>query len=138
MANSVLLAPVIEEYVFRKKIVEIAARRITPPWAWVLSAALFSAVHAPYPAAYLFIDTLLLAAVCQACYVRTAHLMTAVACHASYNLMILLPKHPIVDLFDVLGVHSHTSQLSALLAAVLVAGAVICLVLIRSTAREGG
>jgi membrane protease YdiL (CAAX protease family) len=84
---AVIIAPPVEEYVFRGGVFAALASRFSPLWAGVITTAVFMAVHAPekiyYPAG--FIDVGLMAAAAAWLRVRFGSIRPGILLHLLYN-----------------------------------------------------
>jgi membrane protease YdiL (CAAX protease family) len=88
---AVVLAPPVEEYVFRGGVFAALASRVSPLWAGVITTAVFMAVHAPekiyYPAG--FIDVGLMAAAAAWMRVKFGSIRPGILLHVLYNAGLL-------------------------------------------------
>jgi membrane protease YdiL (CAAX protease family) len=89
---AVLIAPPVEEFVFRGGIFSALASRCSPLWAGIITTILFMAVHAPekylYPAG--FIDVGLMAAAAAWMRVRFNSIRPGILLHILYNAGLML------------------------------------------------
>lgn len=80
-------APVVEEFVFRGAVYRAFAAHISPGWANVMQAALFSALHMNLNAAFvLFLLGLVLGTLAR----RSGGLLASIIMHATFNLIAAL------------------------------------------------
>lgn len=89
VAVVVIVAPLLEEMVFRGFLLSALSRRMGPAGAVVLSAALFGLLHTadhPFYAGPIFVLGLLLGWL----YLRTGRLWVAVGCHGAHNALALV------------------------------------------------
>jgi len=88
---AVIIAPPVEEYVFRGGVFAALASRVSPLWAGVITTAVFVAVHAPekiyYPAG--FIDVGLMAAAAAWLRVRFGSIRPGILLHLLYNFGLM-------------------------------------------------
>jgi hypothetical protein len=84
-----LLAPVVEELLFRGALLRALLRRMTAPWAVFVSAIVFAAVHVVGDpgAGYVFPGLLLLGLVSGYQAVRTGNLARSMLLHIGFNLL---------------------------------------------------
>lgn len=83
-----LVAPVVEELLFRGLLLRALLRRTTPVWAVVVSSAAFAVVHLLDPnTATLMTPLLLLAVVSGIRAVRSGELSQSILLHAGFNLL---------------------------------------------------
>ncbi|MED2795484.1 type II CAAX endopeptidase family protein [Bacillus wiedmannii] len=83
----VLLAPLVEEFVFRYAAINILTRRFTQTWSILISSLFFSIMHFDFPFIFgYFLIGLVLAVV----YVRTNRLLVSFVVHASMNLIVVM------------------------------------------------
>ncbi len=88
-AAVVIVAPLLEEMVFRGFLLSALSRRMGPTGAVVLSAALFGLLHTadhPFYGGPIFVLGLLLGWL----YLRTGRLWVAVGCHGTFNALALV------------------------------------------------
>ena len=85
-----VLAPVLEEYVFRAQLQQwLADQWQRPRWAWLVATALFAMAHAPWmgwPALWLIVPGLALGWV----WLTYRSLLLNVIVHASFNGVLVL------------------------------------------------
>jgi len=88
---AVIIAPPVEEYVFRGGVFAALASRFSPLWAGIITTAVFMAVHAPekiyYPAG--FIDVGLMAAAAAWLRVRFGSIRPGILLHLLYNFGLM-------------------------------------------------
>jgi membrane protease YdiL (CAAX protease family) len=88
---AVIIAPPVEEYVFRGGVFAALATRFSPLWAGIITTAVFVAVHAPekiyYPAG--FIDVGLMAAAAAWLRVRFGSIRPGILLHLLYNFGLM-------------------------------------------------
>jgi len=88
---AVIIAPPVEEYVFRGGVFAALASRVSPLWAGIITTAIFVAVHAPekiyYPAG--FIDVGLMAAAASWLRVRFGSIRPGILLHLLYNFGLM-------------------------------------------------
>jgi membrane protease YdiL (CAAX protease family) len=84
-----ILAPVVEELLFRGALLRGLLRRMTAPWAILLSAVIFAAVHVVGDpgAGYVFPGLLLLGLVSGYQALRTGNLARSMLLHIGFNLL---------------------------------------------------
>jgi CAAX protease family protein len=84
-----ILAPVVEELLFRGALLRGLLRRMTAPWAIFLSAVIFAAVHVVGDpgAGYVFPGLLLLGLVSGYQALRTGNLARSMLLHIGFNLL---------------------------------------------------
>ncbi|MCU4813634.1 CPBP family intramembrane metalloprotease [Bacillus cereus] len=86
LISIVLLAPLVEEFVFRYATINILTRRFTQTWSILISSLFFSIMHFDFPFIFgYFLIGLVLAVV----YVRTNRLLVSFVVHASMNLIVV-------------------------------------------------
>ncbi|MEI5913502.1 type II CAAX endopeptidase family protein [Bacillus albus] len=87
LISIVLLAPLIEEFVFRYAAINILTRRFKQTWSILISSLFFSIMHFDFPFIFgYFLIGLVLAVV----YVRTNRLLVSFVVHASMNLIVVM------------------------------------------------
>lgn len=87
LISIVLLAPLVEEFVFRYAAINILTRRFTQTWSILISSLFFSIMHFDFPFIFgYFLIGLVLAVV----YVRTNKLLVSFVVHASMNLIVVM------------------------------------------------
>ncbi|KLA26612.1 CPBP family intramembrane glutamic endopeptidase [Bacillus cereus] len=87
LISIVLLAPLVEEFVFRYAAIYILTRRFTQTWSILISSLFFSIMHFDFPFIFgYFLIGLVLAVV----YVRTNRLLVSFVVHASMNLIVVM------------------------------------------------
>ncbi|MEC5236243.1 MULTISPECIES: CPBP family intramembrane glutamic endopeptidase [Bacillus cereus group] len=83
----VLLAPLVEEFVFRYAAINILTRKFKETWSILISSFFFSIMHFDFPFIFgYFLIGLVLAVV----YVRTNRLLVSFVVHASMNLIVVI------------------------------------------------
>ncbi|MEI5948614.1 type II CAAX endopeptidase family protein [Bacillus albus] len=83
----VLLAPLVEEFVFRYAAINILTRRFTQTWSILISSLFFSIMHFDFPFIFgYFLIGIVLAVV----YERTNRLLVSFFVHAIMNLIIVM------------------------------------------------
>ncbi|EOQ15734.1 CPBP family intramembrane metalloprotease [Bacillus cereus] len=87
LISIVLLAPLVEEFVFRYAAINILTRRFTQTWSILISSLFFSIMHFDFPFIFgYFLIGLVLAVV----YVRTNRLQVSFFVHAIMNLIVVM------------------------------------------------
>lgn len=87
LISIVLLAPLIEEFVFRYAAINILTRKFKQTWSILISSFFFSIMHFDFPFIFgYFLIGLVLAVV----YVRTNRLLVSFVVHASMNLIVVM------------------------------------------------
>ncbi|HDR3652624.1 MULTISPECIES: CPBP family intramembrane glutamic endopeptidase [Bacillus cereus group] len=87
LISIVLLAPLVEEFVFRYVAINILTRRFTQTWSILISSLFFSIMHFDFPFIFgYFLIGIVLAVV----YVRTNRLLVSFFVHAIMNLIIVM------------------------------------------------
>ncbi|PFM11499.1 CPBP family intramembrane metalloprotease [Bacillus cereus] len=87
LISIVLLAPLVEEFVFRYAAINILTRRFTQTWSILISSLFFSIMHFDFPFIFgYFLIGLVLAMV----YVRTNLLLVSFFVHAIMNLIVVM------------------------------------------------
>lgn len=87
LISIVLLAPLVEEFVFRYAAINILARKFKQTWGILISSFFFSIMHFDFPFIFgYFLIGLILAVV----YVRTNRLIVSFFVHASMNLIVVI------------------------------------------------
>ncbi|EOQ22653.1 hypothetical protein KQ1_05653 [Bacillus cereus BAG3O-1] len=87
LISIVLLAPLVEEFVFRYAAINILTRRFTQTWSILISSLFFSIMHFDFPFIFgYFLIGLVLAMV----YVRTNRLLVSFFVHAIMNLIVVM------------------------------------------------
>lgn len=87
LISIVLLAPLVEEFVFRYAAINILTRRFTQTWSILISSLFFSIMHFDFPFIFgYFLIGIVLAGV----YVRTNRLLVSFFVHAIMNLIIVM------------------------------------------------
>ncbi|EOP02197.1 CPBP family intramembrane glutamic endopeptidase [Bacillus sp. WC2507] len=87
LISIVLLAPLVEEFVFRYAAINILTRRFTQTWSILISSLFFSIMHFDFPFIFgYFLIGLVLAMV----YVRTNRLLVSFFVHAIMNLIVIM------------------------------------------------
>jgi len=87
LISIVLLAPLVEEFVFRYAAINILTRRFTQTWSILISSLFFSIMHFDFPFIFgYFLIGIVLAVV----YVRTNRLLVSFFVHAIMNLIIVM------------------------------------------------
>lgn len=82
LISIILLAPLVEEFVFRYAAINILTRRFKQTWGILISSFFFSIIHFDFPFIFgYFLIGLVLAVV----YVRTNRLLLSFFVHASMN-----------------------------------------------------
>ncbi|PFZ94658.1 CPBP family intramembrane glutamic endopeptidase [Bacillus wiedmannii] len=86
LISIVLLAPLVEEFVFRYAAINILTQKFKQTWSILISSLLFSIMHFDFPFIFgYFLIGLVLALV----YVRTNRLLVSFVVHASMNLIVV-------------------------------------------------
>lgn len=87
LLSIVILAPLVEELVFRYAAINILSRKLNEIWCILVSSLFFSIMHFDFPFVFgYFLIGLVLAAI----YVRTNRLLVSFVVHATMNLIIVL------------------------------------------------
>ncbi|MBU5220052.1 CPBP family intramembrane metalloprotease [Bacillus albus] len=87
LISIVLLAPLIEEFVFRYAAINILTRRFKQTWSILISSLFFSILHFDFP--FIF-GYFLIGLVLTVVYVRTNRLLVSFVVHASMNLIVVM------------------------------------------------
>ncbi|MFT0563666.1 lysostaphin resistance A-like protein [Bacillus cereus] len=87
LISIVLLAPLVEEFVFRYAAINILTRRFTQTWSILISSLFFSIMHFDFP--FIF-GYFLIGIVFAVVYVRTNRLLVSFFVHAIMNLIIVM------------------------------------------------
>lgn len=86
LVSIVILAPLVEELVFRYAAINILIHKFNKIWSIIISSLFFSIMHFDFPFIFgYFLIGLVLATV----YVRTNRLMVSFCVHASMNLIVV-------------------------------------------------
>ncbi|KMP70926.1 type II CAAX endopeptidase family protein (plasmid) [Bacillus wiedmannii] len=86
LISIVLLAPLVEEFVFRYAAINILTQKFKQTWSILISSLFFSIMHFDFPFIFgYFLIGLVLALV----YVRTNRLLVSFVVHASMNLIVV-------------------------------------------------
>lgn len=87
LVSIVLLAPLVEEFVFRYAAINILMRKFKQTWSILMSSLLFSIMHFDFPFIFgYFLIGVILAVI----YVRTNRLLVSFSVHAIMNLMVVM------------------------------------------------
>lgn len=87
LISIVLLAPLVEEFVFRYAAINILAQKFKQTWCILISSFFFSIMHFDFPFIFgYFLIGLILAVV----YVRTNRLLVSFVVHASMNFIVVM------------------------------------------------
>ncbi|TKI09457.1 CPBP family intramembrane metalloprotease [Bacillus wiedmannii] len=87
LISIVLLAPLVEELVFRYAAINILIDKFNKTWSIIISSLVFSIMHFDFPFIFgYFLIGLVLAVV----YVRTNRLLVSFFVHASMNLVVVM------------------------------------------------
>lgn len=87
LISIILLAPLVEEFVFRYAAINILTRRFKQTWGILISSFFFSIIHFDFPFIFgYFLIGLVLAVV----YVRTNKLLVSFVVHTSMNLIVVI------------------------------------------------
>ncbi|HHP1111373.1 MULTISPECIES: CPBP family intramembrane glutamic endopeptidase [Bacillus cereus group] len=87
LISIVLLAPLVEEFVFRYAAINILNRKFKQTWSVLISSFFFSIMHFDFPFIFgYFLIGIILAVV----YVRTSSLIVSFVVHASMNLIVVM------------------------------------------------
>ena len=87
LISIILLAPLVEEFVFRYGAINILTRRFKQTWGILISSFFFSIIHFDFPFIFgYFLIGLVLAVV----YVRTNKLLVSFVVHTSMNLIVVI------------------------------------------------
>ncbi|MDA1636023.1 CPBP family intramembrane glutamic endopeptidase [Bacillus cereus] len=87
LISIVLLAPLVEELVFRYAAINILIHKFNKTWSIIISSLVFSIMHFDFPFVFgYFLIGLVLAVV----YVRTNRLLVSFFVHASMNLVVVM------------------------------------------------
>ncbi|MFJ8219352.1 MULTISPECIES: CPBP family intramembrane glutamic endopeptidase [Bacillus cereus group] len=87
LISIVLLAPLVEELVFRYAAINILIHKFNKTWSIIISSLVFSIMHFDFPFVFgYFLIGLVLAVV----YVRTNRLLVSFFVHASMNLVVVI------------------------------------------------
>ncbi|MGQ8823804.1 CPBP family intramembrane metalloprotease [Bacillus wiedmannii] len=87
LISIVILAPLVEELVFRYAAINILIHKFNKTWSIIISSLVFSIMHFDFPFIFgYFLIGLVLAVV----YVRTNRLLVSFFVHASMNLVVVM------------------------------------------------
>ncbi|MFB5545125.1 CPBP family intramembrane glutamic endopeptidase [Bacillus cereus] len=87
LISIVLLAPLVEEFVFRYAAINILKSKFKQTWSILISSSFFSIMHFDFPFIFgYFLIGVILALV----YVRTNRLLVSFVVHASMNLIVVI------------------------------------------------
>ncbi|AFH86972.1 Caax amino protease family protein (plasmid) [Bacillus anthracis str. H9401] len=87
LISIVLLAPLVEEFVFRYAAINILMSKFKQTWSILISSSFFSIMHFDFPFIFgYFLIGVILALV----YVRTNRLLVSFVVHASMNLIVVI------------------------------------------------
>ncbi|PFV83499.1 CPBP family intramembrane metalloprotease [Bacillus sp. AFS059628] len=87
LISIVLLAPLVEEFVFRYAAINILTRKFKKNWSILISSLFFSIMHFNFPFIFgYFLIGVILAVV----YVRSNRLLVSFFVHASMNLIVVM------------------------------------------------
>ncbi|WLG16876.1 CPBP family intramembrane glutamic endopeptidase [Bacillus cereus] len=87
LISIVLLAPLVEEFVFRYAAINILMSKFKQTWSILISSSFFSIMHFDFPFIFgYFLIGVILAIV----YVRTNRLLVSFVVHASMNLIVVI------------------------------------------------
>ncbi|WP_242281108.1 CPBP family intramembrane glutamic endopeptidase, partial [Bacillus cereus group sp. BfR-BA-01347] len=87
LVSIVLLAPLVEEFVFRYAAINILTQKFKQTWRILISSLFFSIMHFDFPFIFgYFLIGLVLAVV----YVRTNRLLVSFVVHAIMNLIVVM------------------------------------------------
>ncbi|MCC2327003.1 CPBP family intramembrane glutamic endopeptidase [Bacillus wiedmannii] len=87
LISIVLLAPLVEEFVFRYAAINILMSKFKQTWSILISSLFFSIMHFDFPFIFgYFLIGVILALV----YVRTNRLLVSFVVHASMNLIVVI------------------------------------------------
>ncbi len=87
LVSIVLLAPLVEEFVFRYAAINILTGKFKQTWSILISSLFFSIMHFDFPFIFgYFLIGLVLAVV----YMRTNRLLVSFVVHASMNLIVVI------------------------------------------------
>ncbi|HDR4368892.1 TPA: lysostaphin resistance A-like protein [Bacillus cereus] len=87
LISIVLLAPLVEEFVFRYAAINILIHKLNKTWSIIISSLVFSIMHFDFPFVFgYFLIGLVLAVV----YVCTNRLLVSFFVHASMNLVVVM------------------------------------------------
>lgn len=87
LISIVILAPLIEELVFRYATINILSRKFNEIWCIIISSLFFSIMHFDFPFVFGYF---LIGLVLSAIYVRTNRLLVSFFVHASMNLIVVI------------------------------------------------
>ncbi|KLA33970.1 CPBP family intramembrane metalloprotease [Bacillus cereus] len=87
LVSIVLLAPLVEEFVFRYAAINILTQKFKQTWSILISSLFFSIMHFDFPFVFgYFLIGVILAVV----YMRTNRLLVSFVVHASMNLIVVI------------------------------------------------
>ncbi|PFD04422.1 CPBP family intramembrane glutamic endopeptidase [Bacillus cereus] len=87
LISIVLLAPLVEEFVFRYAAINILMSKFKKTWSIIISSLFFSIIHFDFPFIFgYFLIGIILAVV----YMRTNRLLVSFVVHASMNLIVVI------------------------------------------------
>ncbi|MED3183322.1 type II CAAX endopeptidase family protein [Bacillus thuringiensis] len=87
LISIVLLAPLVEEFVFRYAAINILTQKFKQTWSILISSLFFSIMHFDFP--FIF-GYFLIGLVLSLVYVRTNRLLVSFVVHASMNLIVVI------------------------------------------------
>ena len=101
---SCIVRPLIEEFIFRRKLYEFLSKRSKKWMPMVLSATIFCLAHYQYYGTLYMVNTFLMALVFQVIMNSSGSIVTAATCHGAYNFCVLSPKPSVTDIQLALGI----------------------------------
>jgi membrane protease YdiL (CAAX protease family) len=116
-----VLTPLVEEYVFRRKLFEVLESRIGVTRAGLVATSLYCVVHFQYFGSLYILNVFLAGLLFQYLAFVSGSIKTSWLCHACYNTSILVPKPPLTVFTVGLGIPSADYLLVALSATLLTA-----------------
>ncbi|PFN48345.1 CPBP family intramembrane metalloprotease [Bacillus thuringiensis] len=87
LISIVLLAPLVEEFVFRYAVINILTEKFKQTWSILISSLFFAIMHFDFPFIFgYFLIGIILAVI----YIRTNRLLVSFVVHASMNLIVVI------------------------------------------------
>ncbi|PFU79043.1 CPBP family intramembrane metalloprotease [Bacillus cereus] len=87
LISIVLLAPLVEEFVFRYAAINILTQKFKQTWSILISSLFFAIMHFDFPFIFgYFLIGIILAVI----YIRTNRLLVSFVVHASMNLIVVI------------------------------------------------
>ena len=99
-----MVRPLIEEFVFRRKLYGFLLPRLNIWGAMVLTATIFCLAHVELYGTLYMLNTFLMGLVYQTLVNSTGSIVTSATCHGAFNICVLAPKRSVADIQLALGV----------------------------------